>query len=61
MADKATSKPVELLELTLSPQTRRILQQITEERGIAISDVVEITICAGLPSVVMAATRKPVK
>ena len=61
MTDINTPEPMELLELPLASRAQQVLQQITEEHGIAIGDVIEIAISTGLPSVVKAAVCAPTK
>lgn len=57
MDDTTASKGAELLKLSLTPSVEQILQQISEEYGISIGDVVELTIGNGLPSVLSEAVR----
>ena len=58
MAVKNTVNSFKPLDLDLSPRAARILEQMTEEQGIAIEKVVEIAICTGLPSVVQLLARE---
>ena len=60
MAVKNPVNSFKPLDLDLSPRAARILEQMTEEQGIAIEKVVEIAICTGLPSVVkLLASEQP--
>jgi hypothetical protein len=60
MAVKTSVNSFKPLDLDLSPRASRILEQMTEEQGIAIEKVVEIAICTGLPTVVqLLASEQP--
>jgi hypothetical protein len=60
MAVKTSANSSKPLDLNLSPRAARILEQMTEEQGIAIEKVVEIAICTGLPTVVqLLASEQP--
>jgi hypothetical protein len=54
MEAKTTMNPIKLQELCVSSHTVQILERLMEEHGLAIEDVVELSIYTGLPSVVKA-------
>ena len=60
MDAKTTTNPIKLQDLCVSSHAVQILERLMEEHGMAIEDVVELSINTGLPSVVKAVVSEQI-